>query len=532
MILLIDNYDSFTYNLYQVFSTFNHPVKVARSDMITIEEIKAINPQYIIIGPGPKTPKEAGISIQIIQELKGIYPILGICLGHQAILAAFGVPIVNAKHIVQGKIQPLKHNAQGVFRNISLDTPVVRYHSLAGKEEDIPDFFTISAFAPDGEVMAVEHKHYQLVGLQFHPESIGTQEGEKMLLNFLHYRRESVPIKTYLKKTLALCNLEFQEAYDIMDELTEGNMSDAQIGSLFTSMEIKGVNAEELAGFASVLKKKAVSFPLPINGEKRMDIVGTGGSPNKTFNVSTTASLLLATAGVKVIKHGNGAITSKSGSADLLARLGINVDMSVSTCIHCYNELGITFLYALKFHSALRFASAARKSLGFKTAFNLIGPLANPAAVTHQFIGVFNKNYTEKMAEALNILGIKRALVVSGFDEYDEISLCAPTKITELKDGNISSYDFTPIEVGLDYARHSMLVGGDSFTNKEITLEIFNNIPSVKSDLVCLNTGAGLYLYGLADSISDGYWQAKEILKSKKVFDILESFQKLSHLIL
>lgn len=532
MILLIDNYDSFTYNLYQVFSKFNHPIKVARSDKIDIETIKALNPQYIVIGPGPKTPKEAGISIQIVQELKGIYPILGICLGHQAILAAFGVPIVNAKKIIHGKIEPLKHNAQGVFRNISLDTPVVRYHSLAAKAQDIPDFFEITAFALDDEVMAVEHKNYQLIGLQFHPESIGTKEGEKMILNFLHYRRESIPIKTYLKKALSLSNLEFQEAYDIMDELTEGNMSDAQIGSLFTSMEIKGVSAEELAGFASVLKKKAVSFPLPLSGEKRLDIVGTGGSPNKTFNVSTTSSLLLATAGVKVIKHGNGAITSKSGSADLLEQLGINVNMSVSTCIHCYKELGITFLHALKFHSALRFASSARKSLGFKTAFNLIGPLANPAAVTHQLIGVFNKNYTEKMAEALNILGIKRALVVSGFDEYDEISLCAPTKITELQDGKIWSYDFTPIEVGLDYARHSMLRGGDSFTNKEITLDIFNNTPSVKSDLVCLNTGAGLYLYGFADSIAEGYWQTKEILKSKKVFKTLEDFKKLSHLAL
>ncbi|PAF48009.1 anthranilate phosphoribosyltransferase [Helicobacter sp. 12S02634-8] len=529
MILLIDNYDSFTYNLYQVFSKFNHPIKVVRSDKITIEDIKNINPKYIIIGPGPKTPQEAGISIQIVQEFKGIYPILGICLGHQAILAAFNVPIVSAKRIVHGKIEPLEHNARGIFRNISPNTPIVRYHSLAGREVDIPDFLEITAKTPDGEVMAVEHKYFQLIGLQFHPESIGTEEGEKMILNFLHYRRESIPIKTYLKKTLTLCNLTFQEAYDMMDELTEGNMSDAQIGSLLTALEIKGVQAEELAGFASVLKKKAVSFPLPLGDEKRMDIVGTGGSPNKTFNVSTTTSLLLATAGVKIIKHGNGAVTSQSGSADLLARLGVNVQMSVETCIHCYKQLGITFLYALKFHSALRFASQARKSLGFKTAFNLIGPLANPAAVTHQFIGVFNKDYTEVIAEALNILGIKHALVVSGFDAYDEISLTAPTKITELQNGKIWSYDFTPIEVGLDFVPHSMLVGGDSATNQEITMDIFNNIPSAKNDLVCLNTGAGLYLYGLASSLKEGYFQAKEILKSKKVLDTLQAFKQLSH---
>lgn len=529
MILLIDNYDSFTYNLYQVFSKFNHPIKVVRSDKISLEEIQALNPKYIVIGPGPKTPQEAGISIQIVQKFQGLYPILGICLGHQAILAAFGVPIVNAKHIKHGKIEPLNHNARGIFRHIHTQTPVVRYHSLAGKQEDIPDFLEITATALDGEIMAVEHKSSQIVGLQFHPESIGTQEGEKMILNFLHYRRENVAIFSYLKKSLKLSNLEFQEAYDIMDELTEGNMSDAQIGSLLTSLEIKGVRAEELAGFASVLRKKAVSFPLPKTSEKRLDIVGTGGSPNKTFNVSTTASLLLATAGVKVIKHGNRAITSKAGSADLLEKLGVNVNMSVPTCIHCYNKLGITFLYAIKFHAALRFASNARKSLGFKTAFNLVGPLANPAAVTHQFIGVFDKAYTEIMAEALNILGTKRALVVSGFDEYDEISLCAPTKITELNNGKITSYDFSPEQIGLPYATHSMLVGGDSLINKQITLDIFNNIPSLKNDLVCLNVGAGLYLYDIADSISDGYKLAKEVLKSKKVFETLENFKQLSH---
>ncbi|MDO7252823.1 bifunctional anthranilate synthase component II/anthranilate phosphoribosyltransferase [Helicobacter cappadocius] len=532
MILLIDNYDSFTFNIYQMFSKFNHPIKVIRNDKISIEEIKQINPQYIIIGPGPKTPQEAGISIKIVQELKGIYPILGICLGHQAILAAFDVPIVNAKHIVHGKIEPLEHNSKGIFRNISPNTPIVRYHSLAAKSDDIPDFFEISAKTHDGEVMAVEHKSYQLIGLQFHPESIGTNEGEKMILNFLHYRRETIPIKTYLKKALNLLDMDFQEAYNIMDELTEGNMSDAQIGSLFTSLEIKGIKAEELAGFASILKKKAISFPLPIDGEKRLDIVGTGGSPNKTFNVSTTSSLILAARGVNIIKHGNRAITSQSGSADLLEKLGININMSVENCIECYKKLGITFLFATKFHSALAFASNARKSLGFKTAFNLIGPLANPAAVTHQFIGVFNKNYTEIMAEALNILGIKRAMIVSGFDEYDEISLSAPTKITELKDGKILSYDFTPLEVGLDYVPYSMLRGGDADTNKQITLDIFNNIPSVKNDLVCLNAGAALYMYGLANSIKDGYMQIKETLKSKKVFEILEEFKKISHCVI
>lgn len=531
MILLIDNYDSFTYNIYQAFYRFGFPIKVVRSDKISIDDIRALSPQYIIIGPGPKTPKEAGISVQIVQELQGVYPILGICLGHQAIMAAFGVEIVNAKRIAHGKIEPLHHNQKGLFRHITPLTPIVRYHSLVGKIGQLPECFEVSAWSSDGEIMAIEHKVHQLMGVQFHPESIGTLEGEKMLLNFLHYAREVIPIKQYLKSTLEGENLSFQQAYDVMDEITEGNMSDAQIGSILTSLEIKGVTAEELAGFASVLKKKAIAFSLPLSNEVRLDMVGTGGSPNKTFNVSTTSALLLASAGVKVIKHGNRAVTSKSGSADLLQALGVNINMDSQTCKRVYDEIGITFLFAQKFHAAMRFAAPARASLGFKTAFNLIGPLSNPANVTHQFIGVFDKAYTEIMARALAILGIQRAIVVSGFDHYDEISLCAPTQITELNNGVITSYVFHPNEIGLDFVPHTELCGGDSEQNKHISLDIFNaiSLDSPKTQLVALNTGAALYLAECASSIKEGYFLAREIIKSKRVLPLLEDFVRLSN---
>ncbi|WP_334081437.1 anthranilate phosphoribosyltransferase, partial [Helicobacter typhlonius] len=345
--------------------------------------------------------------------------------------------------------------------------------------------------------------------------------------------REIIPIKQYLKSTLKGENLSFKQAYDVMDEITEGNMSDAQIGSILTSLEIKGVNAEELAGFASVLKKKAIAFPLPLSNEVRLDMVGTGGSPHKTFNVSTTSALLLAAAGVKIIKHGNRAITSKSGSADLLSALGVNINMEVQTCIDVYKNIGITFLFAQKFHAAMRFAAPARATLGFKTAFNLIGPLANPANVTHQFIGVFDKAYTEIMARALDILGIKRAMVVSGFDYYDEISLCAPTQITELNNGVIKSYVFNPSEIGLDFVPYTELCGGDVQENKRISLDIFSASPqslrSPKTQLVALNTGAALYLAGKAQSIKEGYFLARDIIESKRVFDVLEDFVRLSN---
>ena len=265
----------------------------------------------------------------------------------------------------------------------------------------------------------------------------------------------------------------------------------------------------------------------------RFEMVGTGGSKAKTFNVSTTAALILASQAKKnnfgIIKHGNKAITSKSGSADLLNALGINVNMDFENIKQIYKNLHITFLFAQKFHSAMRFAANARSSLGFKTAFNLIDPLSNPSPITHQLIGVFDKSYTEIMAKALAILGVKRAMVVSGLDGYDEISLCAPTQITELHNGDIKTYIFNPIEDELDFVHHSLLQGGDNQENLQITLDIFNAKPSPKLDLVALNMGAALYLCNQAQSIQDGFFRAKEIIQSKEVFETLESFKTLSH---
>ncbi len=532
MILLIDNYDSFTYNIYQAFSSLGYPVKVVRYDKITLAEIKQLNPSAIILGPGPKHPKDSALNIEIVQTFKGVYPILGICLGHQAILSAFGVEIKNAKNIIHGKVEPLLHNQKGIFRHISPNTPIVRYHSLAGKKEEIPECFLISGMSTDGEVMAIEHKQYHLIGLQFHPESIGTTEGLKMLRNFLHYTREEIPVKDYLKKVLKQGSLDFKESYLLMDELTEGNLSDAQIGSLLTSLEIKGVSAYELAGFATVLRKKAVRFPCKTSKEILFDMVGTGGSSVKTFNVSTTCALLLATLTKKgnfgIIKHGNRAITSKSGSADLLNALGVNANMELQNSIKAFEELNLTFLFAQRFHAAMRYAAPARSSLGFKTAFNLLGPLSNPAPITHQLIGVFDKDYTEIMARALEILGIKHAMVVSGLDGYDEISLCAPTQITELKDGSIKTYIFNPIEVGLDFVDYSLLRGGDAQENLQITLDIFNAKESPKLNLVALNMGVALYVCEQVESIKEGFYKSKEIIAKKEVFEVLERFKEIS----
>ena len=522
MILLIDNYDSFTYNIYQLVAKLGFKVIVKRNDEIDIETIRALKPTHIILGPGPNSPKDSKICLDIVEKLKWEYPILGICLGHEVILYSFDVPIVNAKNIVHGKVSPLTHTEDGIFTNIPQHILITRYHSLVAKRENIPDCFNINAFSSDGEVMAVTHKQYPLFGLQFHSESIGTQYGEKMILNFINYKRRSIPIKLYLQKLANLENLNFTESYDLMDCIAENDLTQAQLGSIITSFYLKKPNSEEFAAFASLLVSKAKRFD--IQDSKRFDIVGTGGSSRKTFNVSTTTALLLASMGVKVVKHGNRGITSKSGSADLLANLGINVNMDIDTCKKCYENLGITFLFAPNIHNALKHVQSVRKELGFKSFFNLLGPLSNPLRPTHQLIGVFHKDYTEIIANTLKILGVHRAMVVHGLDGIDEISLCAATQISELQNGEIKTYIFSPQKLGIEFANHAELSGGDATINANITRDILEGNESKKADLVALNAGASLYIYGYANSIEEGFYQAKEHLKGKKVLELLESF--------
>ncbi len=528
MLLLIDNYDSFTYNIYQALGALGAQVKVVRNDAISLEAIQNLNPTHIIIGPGPKTPKEAGISLEVIDHFKGKIPILGICLGHQAIMAYFGMPIVRAKNIVHGKIQPLRHNSRGLFRGITPLTPVARYHSLAGKKEDLPDCLEITATTPDDEIMAVEHKQLALFGVQFHPESIGSPEGQKMLSNFLFYRRDATPIKDLILKLLQKQHLSYQESYSLMDEITEGNLHDAQLGAFLAALEIKGLEAEELAGFSDLLKAKSLAFPKPKEGEKRLDIVGTGGSGYKTFNVSSLSALLLASMGIKITKHGNRAISSQCGSADIFELLGIDIEMDLDSLLTCFERFHFAFCFAPKFHNALKNVAPARRALGFRTVFNLIGPLANPASCTHQVLGVFNPDLVPVLAKSLKISGLKRALVVSGLEGYDEISLTRPSCISELKNGKITTKTFDPRDFGWNLVSYDHLKGGDKFTNLRIAQDLLAGVDSPKMDLLCLNAGAAIYVSEKADSIPEGARMAKKQLQSGALLDFVKKLQDFS----
>ncbi len=510
MILVLDNYDSFTYNICQLLSGLGHAVEVYRADCITVDEIAQKNPDVLVISPGPGTPQEAGVSIEAVQTFAGKIPILGICLGHQAICAAFGVPIVRAKRIVHGKTEKIAHTGTGIFRRIPKDVMVTRYHSLVADRTHMPDTLQIIAESYDGDVMAVEHTHYRCTGIQFHPESIGTEYGVTMIENFIRAPHHSLP----LHKAIPLMEsrtLTCDEANAVMDDITAGFASDAQIGAFCQTLRMRAPAAEELAGFARSLRNQALPFPMPLSDEIRLDTCGTGGSHKKQFNVSTASACIAAAAGVGVVKHGNRAASSRSGSADVLEAAGANIMLSAENAYAVYRSCGMTFLFARTFHGAMRHVAAARSALGFKTVFNCIGPLANPASATHQIIGVYDRTLVEPMCDALRYLGVTRALVVHARNGLDEIGSTCPTDVAELDHGVITSYTLTPKDFGVPDDTEEPTVSGDACENARILREILSGQDSSAARLVYVNAATALYCTGVVSSFADGYSRAQEL---------------------
>jgi anthranilate synthase/phosphoribosyltransferase len=261
MILLLDNYDSFTHNIYQYLSELtDEKIEVIRNDRATVQELLDLQPTKIILSPGPGRPEEAGVMVDLIKESAGKLPILGVCLGHQAIGYAFGADIIGAKDIVHGKAQEIQLDGQGLFRNFSGSSTFTRYHSLVVDENSLPGEFEITARSADGEIMGIRHKEMTLEGVQFHPESIASEEGKRMLKNFLNYRREPFNGVDLLKKLMASEDLTGAEASSFMEELTDGNLEEVQIAAILAALGTKGPAAEEIAGCAGGASAKACAY--------------------------------------------------------------------------------------------------------------------------------------------------------------------------------------------------------------------------------------------------------------------------------
>lgn len=336
-------------------------------------------------------------------------------------------------------------------------------------------------------------------------------------------------IKEAIIKIVNKEDLSFDEAYAVMNEIMNGETTPTQNAAFLAALSTKSAKAEttgEIAGCAKAMREHAT----PVDTDFDLfEIVGTGGDNAGSFNISTTSAIVAAAGGMKVSKHGNRAASSKCGTADCLEALGINIDEDPAKCRKLLEKVGICFFFAQKYHNSMKYVGAIRKELGFRTVFNILGPLTNPAHPKRQLLGVYDEYLIEPLAKVLMELGVKRGMVVYGMDKLDEISLSAPTKICEIKDGSLHTYEIKPEDFGLSRCKKEDLAGGDPKENAAITLSILNGEKGAKRDAVLLNAGAALYIGEKAKSMQEGINLAARLIDSKKALKVLEDFIKVSN---
>jgi anthranilate phosphoribosyltransferase len=308
------------------------------------------------------------------------------------------------------------------------------------------------------------------------------------------------------------------EARDVMAEVLAGKCTDAQIAALLIALRMKGETVEEIVGFAEAIRAAAAPLPIEpagralavsgtgreaLSGDSLVDTSGTGGDASGTFNISTVTALVTAGAGVRVAKHGNRSISSKCGSADVVEALGVDIQLSPQRAAQCLREVGICFLYAPNLHPAMKQVQGVRRELRMRTMFNLLGPLTNPARASGQVVGVYSLDLVEKLAEALSMLGLRRALVVHGLDGLDEITITGVTRIAEAREGSVRTYEIAPEEFGMTRGSLQEIAGGDAAENAEIIRAILRGEKSPRRDVVLLNSAAALVAAGRADHIAE-----------------------------
>lgn len=307
----------------------------------------------------------------------------------------------------------------------------------------------------------------------------------------------------------------------IMEEIMTGEATDAQKASFLTALSIKGETIDEITAAAKVMSSKCTPFN---NDGDALEIVGTGGDKANSFNISTLSAIVAAAAGVHVAKHGNRAASSKCGTADCLEALGVKIDIEPEHSEKLLKEDGICFLFAQKYHPAMRFVGAVRKEMGIRTMFNVLGPLSNPARANMQLMGVYDEKLVEPLAHVLKNLGLKKLMVVYGMDCLDEISLSAPTKVCEYRDGEFKSYEITPEQFGFTRCKKEDIVGGEPAANAQIAREILDGVEGPKMDAVLLNAGASIYIATDGITIEQGIEKAREMITSGKAKVKLEQF--------
>ena len=336
-------------------------------------------------------------------------------------------------------------------------------------------------------------------------------------------------IKEAIVKIVDKGDLTYDEAYAVMNEIMSGATTPTQNAAFLAALSTKSARAEttdEIAGCASAMRDHATKVE---TGMDLFEIVGTGGDNAHSFNISTTSALVAAAGGMKVAKHGNRAASSACGTADCLEALGVNIHQSPARCVELLNEVGMCFFFAQKYHASMKYVGAIRRELGFRTVFNILGPLTNPGSPSMQLLGVYDGYLVEPLAQVLVNLGVRRGMVVYGQDKLDEISMSAPTTICEIRDGWFKSYTVKPEDFGFTRCTKAELRGGTPEENAKITLSILGGAPGPMRDAVLLNAGASLYIGGKADSMAEGVKLAADLIDSGKALQTLEKLIEVSN---
>jgi anthranilate phosphoribosyltransferase len=386
-----------------------------------------------------------------------------------------------------------------------------------------PEELAVIAKTDDGEIMAVKHKKYNIYGLQFHPESILTPDGMVILKNFL--KEEKSMIKEAIAKVSNGEDLSFEEANSVIDEIMSGEVTPAQTASFLTALHMKGETVAEISGCANAMREKATKAEHSMDV---IDIVGTGGDKSQSINISTIASFVTAAAGGHVAKHGNRAASSKCGTADCLEALGANLMADPSYNEQILNEVGFNFLFAQKYHTAMKYVGPVRKEIGIPTVFNILGPIANPAKAELMLLGVYKEELVDTIAETLRNLGVKRAMVVYGQDVMDEITVGAKTSVCELKDGELTRYEINPADYGFTGYTKADLVGGTPAENAEIAKQILQGAQGAGRAAVLLNAGAALHIINQI-SLEEGIQLATEAIDSGKAYETMLKYVELTN---
>ena len=558
MILIVDNYDSFTYNLVQLLAALGAEVEVRRNDTLTAAEALALKPAGIVVSPGPGTPDDAGISRDVIRAAAAAgVPVLGVCLGHQCIAEVYGATVCRSPRPVHGKTDEVTHDGQYLFAGIPSPFTATRYHSLCVDADSVPDSLVVQAHTPDGVIMGLRHRELPIFGVQFHPESVLTPEGTKLLANFLDVTGE-VPLAGGASGTPGLvaaaggtaraaagtadvttaagaigrvatgASLTEDEAYIVMNEVMDGDSTPSQISALITGMRMKGETVDEIVGFARAMREHATPVRPTVTGY--IDTCGTGGDGLHTFNISTTTAFVVAGAGVPVAKHGNRAVSSAAGSADVLEALGIDIGLSAADVGRCVDEAGVGFLFAQALHSSMRHAGPTRREIGIRTVFNILGPLTNPAGAKRQLLGVYDARLAPIMAEVAGRLGAERVLVVNGHPGMDEVSGSGSTTVSEFdaEAGGVRTYQVTPESVGIARGTLADIAGGDAVENAAIVRAILGGEIGPRRDVVLLNAAAALLAAGKVTDLAAGVALARESIDSGRALSALDALGELS----